>query len=87
MSFAGEAIHIKVPEQVIVLESFEMGWTKKDLQTLRDMWKEDKPLEDIVYSLRPSEKGSFEVTLAIIDQLYRGYIQPREKHLIIGGLQ
>lgn len=86
MANNGDAAHQKIPEQIIVLDSFEMGWTKKDLQTLRNMWKEDKPLGDIVYALRPSEKGSFEVTLAIIDQLYRGYIHAREKHLIIGGL-
>jgi hypothetical protein len=83
----GTASHERIPEQYITLDSFELGWTKSDLATLRKMWKEDKPIEDIVYTLRPSEKGSFEVALAIIDQLYRGYIQPRQKHLIIGGLQ
>jgi len=86
MANNGDAVHQKIPEQVIVLDSFEMGWTKPDLATLRQMWKEDKPLEDIVYKLRPTERGSFEVLLAIIDQLFMGYIQPREKIIILGGV-
>lgn len=75
----------KIPEQYIVLANFEFGWTKAEIEQLREMWKANKSLEEIVYTLRPTEKGSFEVVLAIIDQLYKGNIKPRKKAIIIGG--
>lgn len=87
MAYKGLPVHEKIPEQYITLDSFELGWTKADLAILRKMWKEDAPLEDIIKTLRPTEKGCFEVIFAITDQLYRGYIQPRAKSIIIGGLQ
>lgn len=76
----------KIPEQYIALASFEFGWTKKEVEIVRKMWKNNDSLEDIVNAVRPGEKGSYEVMLLIFDQLYKKFIKPRKKSIVIGGL-
>lgn len=75
-----------IPEQYIILDSFELGFTKAEMSTLRQMWKEGRSLEEIIHKLRPTEKGCFEVALAITDQLYKGNIKAREKGILIGQI-
>jgi hypothetical protein len=83
----GIRIFEKIPEQYIVWDGKELGWSKADIKKLRTMWKQDTPLEEIVNTLRPHEDGVWEVILAITYELYKGYIKPRAKSIIIGGLQ
>jgi hypothetical protein len=65
----------------------KFDFTEREVKNAIDMWQHDIDIEDIAHTIRKGADGYEETLLLVLYLLHKGYIKPRAKSIIIGGLQ